>query len=101
MKELNRNLLLSFFTFCFLLFLSCKKTNETAKNQVISEIKESVSDDREKRNEELSRNEKVVSRLKEMKSAFENENSEEMLQFFEFPTKNFMFIRKNEEFRKK
>ncbi len=100
MKVHSKNQLFYYFIFCFLFFISCKKTNEIEKKEMVTEVKESLSD-KKKTIKELSKNEIVVSRLKEMKSAFENENKEGMLQFFDFPTKNFLFIRKNEEYRNK
>ncbi|WP_146052845.1 hypothetical protein [Aquimarina sp. I32.4] len=100
MRVHSRGLFFSFFILCFLFFLSCKKTKEVEKQQVVSEAKEGISNNENNVNEELSKNEKIIQKLKEMKIAFENKSSQEMLQFFNFPTKNFMFIRRSEEFRK-
>ncbi|WP_108126189.1 hypothetical protein [Saccharospirillum mangrovi] len=44
-----------------------------------------------------SNSETVINRLLYMKTAFEEKSAEKMSDFFDFPTSNFMFIRRNDE----
>lgn len=49
----------------------------------------------------LSKNEKIIIELKKMKKALKEKDKMLMTEFFNFPTKNFLFIRKTNEVLKK
>lgn len=92
MKRHSINLTIYFSVIISFFLSNCKKQNNDIKKQKIITVER-------KETPKISKNEKILTRLIEMKNAFESGSKEDMLQFFNFPTKNYLFIKSNEMFR--